>query len=144
MFLISHRGNLNGRQPYRENHPDYIDEAISEGFNVEIDIWLIDDKWVLGHDGGQHIISVDWLLDRKSSLWVHAKNLYALSQLYDTDIHYFWHQNDLATITSKGFLWAYPGNQPMNNSISVLPELYGEEVTGCLGICSDYISHYVK
>ena len=38
--LYSHRGNLFGPIPERENKPDYIDEAISAGFNVEIDIWL--------------------------------------------------------------------------------------------------------
>ena len=42
MKLISHRGNLNGRIPERENHPDYIDEAIEAGYDVEIDIWLND------------------------------------------------------------------------------------------------------
>jgi hypothetical protein len=144
MILISHRGNLNGRQPYRENHPDYIDDAISERFNVEIDIWFIKNKWVLGHDGGQHDISLEWLTQRKDSLWIHAKNLDALSNLYETDLHYFWHQEDHATITSNGYLWIYPGYQPIANSIAVLPELYGEEVSSCLGICSDYISHYVK
>ncbi len=144
MILISHRGNLNGRQPYRENHPEYIDEAIACGFNVEIDIWFINNKWVLGHDGGQFDIDKSWLDNRIGSLWVHAKNLEALQNLYKTDFHYFWHQDDHATITSKGYLWIYPGYQPIPNSISVLPEMYGEEVSHCSGICSDYISHYVK
>jgi hypothetical protein len=29
MILISHRGNLNGKQPNNENHPDYILRALS-------------------------------------------------------------------------------------------------------------------
>ena len=42
MILISHRGNTNGKLPSAENRPDYIDEAIGFGFDVEIDVWLID------------------------------------------------------------------------------------------------------
>ena len=33
-FLISHRGNLNGKNVDFENHPDYIMAAINKGFDV--------------------------------------------------------------------------------------------------------------
>ena len=39
MILISHRGNINGRQPNLENLPEYIDSALELGYDVEIDIW---------------------------------------------------------------------------------------------------------
>jgi len=39
MILISHRGNINGRFESWENEPTYIDKAIAEGYDVEIDIW---------------------------------------------------------------------------------------------------------
>ena len=39
MKLISHRGNLEGRKPELENNPEYIDEALSKGYDVEIDVW---------------------------------------------------------------------------------------------------------
>jgi hypothetical protein len=144
MILISHRGNLSKKNEETENSIASIDKAMSLGLEVEIDVWYVNNKFYLGHDKPEHYIDINYL--NNSKLWCHAKNIEALLEFksYGTDIHYFWHQNDLATITSKGFLWVYPGNQPMHNSISVLPELYGEEVTGCLGICSDYISHYVK
>ena len=32
MILISHRGNLNGRDIDNENNPVYIDKALKEGF----------------------------------------------------------------------------------------------------------------
>jgi hypothetical protein len=50
MILISHRGNINGKQPNKENHSLYIFEAIKQGFQVEIDVWFIDGKFKLGHD----------------------------------------------------------------------------------------------
>ena len=38
MILIAHRGNTIGPNIEKENHPDYIDEAIKKGFDVEVDI----------------------------------------------------------------------------------------------------------
>jgi hypothetical protein len=50
MILISHRGNINGKIVEKENHPDYIDEAINLDYDVEIDIWMIEGILMLGHD----------------------------------------------------------------------------------------------
>jgi len=54
----------------------------------------------------------------------------------------FWHENDTLTFTSKGFIWVYPGKQPVYNSIAVLPEIWNDEISECIGICSDWISKY--
>jgi hypothetical protein len=58
------------------------------------------------------------------------------------EMHYFWHQDDMVTLTSQGTIWAYPGKQPIKNSIAVMPEIYGDNIIQCLGICSDYIEKY--
>ena len=60
----------------------------------------------------------------------------------DNNIHYFWHQNDDITLTSKGYIWAYPGKQPIKNSIAVLPEIHNDDISNCIGICSDIIEAY--
>ena len=39
-LLLAHRGNINGKQPDRENSPSYILEAIDAGYSVEVDVWL--------------------------------------------------------------------------------------------------------
>ena len=44
MILISHRGNINGKNTEKENHPSYIDEAIKGEYDVEIDVWYVDEK----------------------------------------------------------------------------------------------------
>ena len=41
MLLISHRGNINGINKM-ENNPNYLDKAMSLGYNVEIDVWKIE------------------------------------------------------------------------------------------------------
>jgi len=147
MILISHRGNINGKQPNRENHPDYIWEAIRKGYNVEIDVWLVNGKLKLGHDTPQYDFPFELLENHYSKLWIHCKNLEAIVELNKFDktgsrLNYFWHQEDYITLTSKGYIWAYPGKQPLANSIAVMPEINKDDISKCIGICSDYIINY--
>jgi hypothetical protein len=142
MILISHRGNINGRIIEAENRPDYIDDTIHLGYEVEIDMWWINSRIYLGHDEPQYEVSDDWLGDRIDKLWVHCKNVELLNWIRSTSLHYFWHENDTVTLTSKNYIWAYPGKQPIIGSIAVIPELYNDGISKCLGICSDYIQNY--
>ena len=145
MILISHRGNIEGKNVDKENHPDYIDQALSLGYQVEIDLWLINGKLFLGHDEPQYNINSDWLFNRISKLWIHCKNIPAIEWFNIVGrFNYFWHENDTITLTSKNDIWAYPGKQPIKNSIAVMPEIYDEDVSSCLGVCSDYIQTYKK
>ena len=61
MKLIAHRGNITGRNPDEENSPDYISQAIQKGYDVEVDVWLMDGIY-LGHDKPQYETSIDFLL----------------------------------------------------------------------------------
>jgi hypothetical protein len=140
MLYISHRGNLTGRNSDKENHPDYVDNAISCGYDVEIDVWDVSGKLMLGHDAPQYKIDIGFLLDRGDNLWCHAKNIEALSRMimYSEDINCFWHQEDDVTLTSKGYLWTYPGKELTRNSICVNPSL-NNIPNLCAGICDDEI-----
>ena len=145
MILISHRGNLNGPQPENENRPDYIEKALLN-YNVEIDIFFYKNELWLGHDNPQYKIkNLNWLENNK--LWCHAKNLEALDKMLKyPKIHCFWHQNDDYTITSKGYIWAYPGKKLNKNAIYVLPEWckkFDTTLKYC-GVCSDYMEKYRK
>lgn len=142
MILISHRGNLSGSNPERENTVAYINEAIVAGFEVEVDVWETDGSLFLGHDEPQHKIGIDWLLKRKNKLWVHCKNSAAVVKLIRTDLHIFWHEQDKLTLTSKNFIWVYPGHQPVASSIAVMPEINDDVLENAIGICSDYIFKY--
>jgi hypothetical protein len=144
MILISHRGNINGSIPERENSPEYIKEALFNGFDVEIDVWFVDNCFFLGHDNPKYKINVDFLENKK--LWCHAKNIFALEKmLQNKNIHCFWHQNDDFTLTSNGFIWTYPNKKLVNISIAVLPELFKDwNVNNSLGVCSDFVIKYKK
>jgi hypothetical protein len=143
MIFISHRGNLLGRNEQYENSPDYIKVAIQEGFYVEVDLRVIDNRLFLGHDNPQYKVNDDFL--KNEMLYIHAKNDEALQWLNKTNLHYFWHQNDDYALTSKKVVWVYPGKHLLPNSIAVLPETYDyseEEIKQCFGICSDNIVKY--
>ena len=142
MILISHRGNTNGKLPSAENRPDYIDEAIGFGFDVEIDVWMVDGQLFLGHDKPQYGITWEYFKDKVDKVWIHCKNIEALYWVRETKLHYFWHENDMVTLTSKNYIWAYPGKQPIKGSIAVMPEIYNDDLDSCMGICSDYIKKY--
>jgi hypothetical protein len=142
MILISHRGNIDGKKPHLENQPEYIDEAIALGYDVEIDLWLINGRTYLGHDEPQYEVDDEWLGTRADKLWVHCKNVESLNWIRSTILHYFWHENDTLTLTSKQYMWVYPGKQPIIGSIAVMPERENEDVSKCIGICSDKIKNY--
>lgn len=145
MILISHRGNIQGKNPEKENLPEYIDTAILSGYDVEIDFRVIEGVLFLGHDEPQYEIDEKWLNQRIKNLWIHCKNLEAIEWFnFSDDFNYFWHENDTLTLTSKRYIWAYPGKQPIINSIAVMPEIYTDNLDFCLGVCSDYISNYAR
>jgi hypothetical protein len=143
MILISHRGNIDGKIENLENSPVYIDQSLSLGYDVEIDVWVVEGVLFLGHDKPQYGITQDWLNKRYEHLWIHCKNVESVEWFNMIGgFNYFWHQEDTLTLTSNGFIWVYPGNQPIKNSISVLPEMFNDNISECIGICSDYIKNY--
>jgi hypothetical protein len=60
MILIAHRGNITGPIPSLENEPSYLSDAINEGFDVEIDLWFVNNQLYLGHDNPQYKIEYSW------------------------------------------------------------------------------------
>ena len=142
MKFISHRGNVNGPDPGKENSPSYIKSALSAGYNVEIDVWNLNGTWFLGHDDPVYEIGVKFLMNDK--LLCHAKNLAALDKmLVHTNIHCFWHQEDHYTVTSRGYIVSYPGYETTPRTICMKPELADpDSIPDCHGICSDYIQRW--
>jgi len=144
MILISHRGNINGRFESWENEPTYVDIAISEGYDVEVDVWYKDQILWLGHDKPEYRVNFEWFRDRITKLWIHCKNIESVEWFNNSEYNYnyFWHQEDTLTLTSHKYIWAYPGKQPIMGSIAVIPEIYNDNILKCAGICSDHIKKY--
>lgn len=150
MKLIAHRGNYKGKEPEFENNPERIDYCIENGFDVEIDLWIYDEEWGLGHDYPQYKIDKTFLDNRKDHLWIHCKNENALFRLYYSDYNYFWHENDTYTITSKKYVWTYPNKQLLYNNNQIILDfdtLNSDKIefyrkNQVFGLCSDNFENY--
>ena len=144
MIYIAHRGNITGKNINTENTVGQINYCLSINLDVEIDIWYYHKNLWLGHDEPKYKINENFLYNKK--LWCHAKNSEALFYMSNNkNIHYFWHNLDNYTITSKGYLWALSGCDLNHQTICVLPENYDYSTNGlgvCAGICSDNIMRY--
>ena len=147
MIIIAHRANIEGPNKNSENKINSIRSCIEKGFDVEIDIRLKNGQLYLGHDYPEEIITIKELNSIKKNSWIHCKNLKAISFFneIDEEFNYFWHQKDYYTLTSKGFIWTYPGRDLSKKSICVMPELnYPLDKLKTLknieisGICTDY------
>jgi len=147
-ILIAHRGNVFGPIPHLENTPSYIQLALDQGYHVEIDVWMMDSKLYLGHDGPQgNAVSFEYLQNPK--FWCHAKSHETLVSILDWNkthsppIHVFSHDVDECILTSRQYIWSYPG-KPIRNSICVMPERVSytrDEYDSCIGICSDLVGY---
>ena len=130
-----------------ENKPEYINSALELGYDVEIDIWVINDLLYLGHCEPNFHVDITWLIERKKNLWIHCKNIQALF-FFKTCSHifnYFWHQSDDFAMTSFGEFWTYPGKDLTSNSIACLPEICDfKNLEKAKGVCSDFISKYLS
>lgn len=150
MIYIAHRGLMDGPDELRENSPEQIKDALSKGFDVEIDVWKLNNKWFLGHDGPTYETTFDFINDL--GVWAHCKNLDALYHFTTTEdiifCDYFWHQEDDFTLTATGIIWTYPGKHLTNQSIAVVPERcenYWEYVktVDIYGVCTDYVNKFI-
>jgi hypothetical protein len=151
MILIAHRGNIDGPNPDKENHPDYLMSALEKGFDVEVDVWVQEGKVFFGHDAPQYDVTnltfyqgPFWKYN--SNMWVHCKNFEALEDSYHCWWHKFYHNEDDFTLTKSGFIWTYPRNLPIGrDSIAVMPErVPGWDISKAWGVCTDYVLKYSK
>ena len=145
MKLIAHRGNFNGRNKNRENTLEYIFEAIQVGFDVEVDIWSVNDEFYLGHDEPIYKITEYEMNLISLKCWYHAKNYKALERLMDRYDNVFFHNADDYTITSRGYIWSYTGKNVGKLGVVVMPELTpGFEIpSDAYGICSDSLEQFI-
>lgn len=147
MIIISHRGNIRGPVPDKENRPSYIDCAIGNGFHVEIDVRSIGGELWLGHDEPQYKIDHNWLNKRRHYLWIHCKNLEAAKECWA--YHSFCHSDDPFTYTSTGKIWLHNDNSEsivFDNNV-IIPRISRTDVESFkennfygtpFAVCTDY------
>jgi hypothetical protein len=143
MKIISHRSNIDGPDPERENKPKCITEALKKEFDVEIDVFCVKEKLFLGHDEPKNEINRSFLMQK--GLWIHCKNIEAVEMLFPYGLNIFCHKGDDFTITNQEYIWVYPGRKLTRHSIAVLPEtIPGWNIDAAYGVCTDYPVKYKK
>lgn len=127
--LVAHRGNIFGSNLEKENSPDYLLEALDQGYSVEADFRLVEkfssdadfqpEIW-LGHDLPQYRIedfanTLDAHLKGIQSFYFHAKdelsfvaNAGVFTQIFDANVDLFYNENDAVTLTLNGNFWIHP------------------------------------
>lgn len=146
MLKIAHRGNVYGPKPELENSPEYLDKALSLGFDIEVDVWYTDNKFLLGHDSPQYKVSEQYLQDISINSWFHCKNFSAMNMLAKKfeGFNYFWQDSDRFSLTSKGYIWTNIHEKDFSD-ISVLVNLskpdqeYINSTANVFGLCHDYV-----
>ena len=146
MKIISHRGNIRGPIPDKENRPSYIDCAIGNGYDVEIDVRSINGELWLGHDEPQYKVDHNWLDKRRNYLWLHCKNVEAACECFQYNS--FCHTGDPFTYTSNGKIWMHDLTQKISDCI-IIPLLSDIEIKqltnthlydNIYAVCTDYPS----
>jgi len=142
---IAHRGNVYGPNLYEENSILAISHSISLGYDVEIDIRLINNKLILGHDEPKNEVDFNFISSFSDNLWFHCKNYEALNVLVPLGFNCFFHTDDEYVMTSNGYIFTRPGGEIGNNSVMVMPEMVDcytkEDLAICYAVCSDYVGN---
>lgn len=148
MIFIAHRGLLNGPSEAKENKIKSIEDCLGRGYDVEIDVVLINGELFLGHEGPQEKCP-DWMLE-SNKIWIHAKSIKTFQSLITNYIdipNVFYHTNEDVVLTSSMFLWTNLNKELTDTSICVLPEQTNQsikDIRNCYGICTDYPIRYEK
>jgi hypothetical protein len=141
MIFIAHRGNTVGPQPSFENKQSYLQEALDEGYHVEVDIQLWRGALYYGHD--EPTSHVDEKFIKGNRVICHAKTIETIGPLMDMGCHTFFHQEDDLTLTSKNYIWCYPGKFAYN-SRAIWLDLHDvalpDDIPDIYGICGDNAS----
>ena len=150
MKIIAHRGNLYGPNLETENTIEQAEKCFVFGFAVELDIWVWDAAFYLGHSAPKTFVARRWILDNLHRVKLHAKNqeaAYELAEIVDV----FCHRNDPFVFTSRRNVWFYPGSEIQKQYnvgrqlIACLPELAPDwDLTHATHICTDYPVKYAE
>jgi hypothetical protein len=146
--IIAHRGLLTGPDTVLENTLEQLRKNFQNQIISEVDIWYQEDTFYLGHDSPTYKISLDWILQNKKYILIHAKNVeaFAIFQKLQSrdgiDLHYFFHTSENVVFTSRGYIIPYVGEDVYDGWIYMMPERTEcKKMKNAVGpgmFCSDY------
>ena len=149
--FICHRGNLERKELLTENAPALLDKRITDGYDVELDVWYKDNQLFLGHDNPEHPITFEWLM-QSSKKYIHTKNAQTLEYLllrcgkegYNPNI--FYHTGEHYSLTTRNHIIVLPGQEILAGSVNMMPEMSPtlKDSSQAYAVCSDSFSNFSK
>ena len=143
-IIISHLGNIAGRQPKQENRLKYLKAALAAGWHVCADVVFYQGSFLLPFEGGFNPAPPSFFSGQR--VWSRCYNAETLDALCNINAHAFLDTEHMPTLTSSQFIWT-PANRELSlRSIAYLPEtaepnwVYAYEPAG---LCSNEPSSYV-
>lgn len=143
-IIISHLGNVNGRQPEKENTLAYIQKALKEGWHVCIDVAFRNGSFLLPNDHGFQVIPPALL--SKQRVWCRAQDADTIDALCNLTAHCFLVSDSFMSLTSAQFIWTLPPHGLLSRSIAAFPELAEPgwlESAEPAGLCSNEPARYI-
>lgn len=144
MIKISNRGNVFGVIKHAENTQEYLEEAIKSGFNVKVDLWVINNQMCSGESYPSYRINFNEILTPGKVLF-EIKNNAAFSFIVNHQLHGFIKNENGITFTSKGIPLSY-GPNIADNTVAFFPENEPHDKIkkmNLIGICGDFIGNYL-
>jgi hypothetical protein len=143
-IVISHLGNISGRNPERENTLSYIREALDAGWHVCVRVRYANDAFMLPHASGWSIAPPAML--SKQRIWCYTDDAESMDALCGINAHAFFLTENMPTLTTAQFVWTLPPHRLATRSIAAFPELTDAawlESAEPAGVCSNEPLRYI-
>jgi hypothetical protein len=119
-IIISHLGNIHGRDETRENRLAYVQEALKAGWHVCVDVVFHCGSFVLPFDGGFNPAPPAFF--SKQRVWCRAHDPMTLDALCNINAHAFLNTDSGLALTSSQFIWTAQPYDLVARSIAAFPE----------------------
>jgi hypothetical protein len=143
-IIISHLGNLNGRQETHENTLAYVQRAMQLGWHVCIDVVQRGGRFLLPHAQGFDGAPPAFFSHQR--VWCRAADPVTLDALCRINAHTVPATTAPFTLTSVQFLWTLPPHELTDRAIAAFPEFADSAWladSDPAGICTNYPETYV-
>ena len=137
--FIAHRGNISGKEVESENKIYYVLKALDQSYDVEVDVRSKEGEIYIGHDYCQEKFPFEKFQIHAHKMWIHCKDLESLRHFKSEVVgwNYFFHDNDLATLTSSGVIWLHENAGVVPGGVLVHLKDNPIKTGNLFGICAD-------
>jgi hypothetical protein len=120
-IIISHLGNIDGRQPELENTLKYVQASLKAGWHVCVDVQLLNGGFVLPNENGFSVAPPSFFSQQR--VWSRCYNAETLDALCTIGAHAFMGGEIPLSLTTAQFIWTMPPRELSPRSIAAFPEL---------------------